>query len=76
MDYTAFVEEYLDYYAETQCVLPERLGEFGEWYREQGHLRRRRARGDATLSRVRMDATLTRRRPSGNAYPADRERRS
>ncbi|WP_226023876.1 hypothetical protein [Halomicrobium salinisoli] len=35
-----FVEENLDYYAETQGVLPERLESFGETYREQGHLTR------------------------------------
>ncbi|WP_336001263.1 hypothetical protein [Halorientalis halophila] len=40
MDLTALVEEYLDYYGETQGVLPERLAEFGDTYREQGHLTR------------------------------------
>jgi hypothetical protein len=35
-----FLAEYLDYYEETQGVLPERLAEFGEAYREQGHLTR------------------------------------
>jgi thermostable 8-oxoguanine DNA glycosylase len=35
-----FVAENLDRYAETQGVLPERLAEFGETYREQGHLTR------------------------------------
>jgi thermostable 8-oxoguanine DNA glycosylase len=34
------VSEYLDSYAETQGVLPERLDEFGRAYREQGHLTR------------------------------------
>ncbi|XGI84475.1 hypothetical protein ACEU6E_04310 [Halorutilales archaeon Cl-col2-1] len=33
-----FVDEYLEVYGETQGVLPERLEEFGEKYREQGHL--------------------------------------
>ena len=32
------VEKYLDFYSETQGVLPERLDEFGEAFREQGHL--------------------------------------
>ena len=32
------VEEYLDYYSETQGLLPEKLDEFGENYREQGFL--------------------------------------
>ncbi|MDY6779878.1 MAG: hypothetical protein SV760_04915, partial [Halobacteria archaeon] len=35
-----FVDDYLDYYSETQGVLPERLQEFGETYREQGYLTR------------------------------------
>ncbi|WP_254769223.1 hypothetical protein [Salinilacihabitans rarus] len=34
------VAEYLDRYAETQGVLPERLDAFGERYREQGYLTR------------------------------------
>ncbi len=34
------VEEYMDYYSETQGVLPERLEEFGEAYRTQGYLTR------------------------------------
>jgi thermostable 8-oxoguanine DNA glycosylase len=34
------VETYLDHYAETQGVLPERLAEFGDAYREQGYLTR------------------------------------
>jgi len=33
-----FVDGYLDVYDETQGVLPERLGEFGRTYREQGYL--------------------------------------
>jgi thermostable 8-oxoguanine DNA glycosylase len=36
----AFVATYLDAYGETQGVLPDRLGEFGERYREQGYLTR------------------------------------
>ena len=36
----ATVETYLDSYAETQGVLPERLESFGERYREQGYLTR------------------------------------
>ncbi|WP_226013508.1 hypothetical protein [Halomicrobium salinisoli] len=36
----SFVADNLDYYAETQGVLPERLESFGETYREQGHLTR------------------------------------
>jgi thermostable 8-oxoguanine DNA glycosylase len=40
MDLAAFVAEYLDHYAETQGVLPDRLAEFGESYREQGYLTR------------------------------------
>lgn len=32
------VEKYLDFYSETQGVLPERLDEFGEAFREKGHL--------------------------------------
>lgn len=32
------IEESLDYYSETQGLLPERLEEFGEKYREQGYL--------------------------------------
>jgi len=39
-DLDAFVAENLDRYAETQGVLPERLDEFGETYRSQGHLTR------------------------------------
>lgn len=35
-----FVADNFEYYAETQGVLPERLAEFGETYREQGHLTR------------------------------------
>ena len=34
------VGEYLDFYSETQGVLPERLDEFGEKFREQGFLTR------------------------------------
>ncbi|MCL9814240.1 hypothetical protein [Natranaeroarchaeum aerophilus] len=34
------VETYLDHYAETQGVLPERLDAFGEQFREQGYLTR------------------------------------
>lgn len=36
----SYVAEYLDYYEETQGVLPERLEEIGAAYREQGHLSR------------------------------------
>ena len=36
----AFVTENLDRYTDTQGVLPDRLDEFGEQYREQGHLTR------------------------------------
>jgi hypothetical protein len=32
------IEQALDYYSETQGLLPERLEEFGEKYREQGYL--------------------------------------
>ncbi|GAA0721570.1 hypothetical protein J2744_000281 [Halorubrum trapanicum] len=39
-DLDAFVAENLDRYAETQGLLPERLEEFGETYRSQGHLTR------------------------------------
>ncbi len=35
-----FVAEYLDEYTDTQGILPERLKEFGEQYRTQGHLTR------------------------------------
>ncbi|WP_158855231.1 hypothetical protein [Halorhabdus sp. CUG00001] len=35
-----FVAKNLDRYADTQGLLPERLAEFGEQYREQGHLTR------------------------------------
>lgn len=35
-----FVADNLDYYAETQGVLPGRLASFGETYREQGYLTR------------------------------------
>jgi len=35
-----FVADNLEYYAETQGVLPERLEAFGEQYRSQGHLTR------------------------------------
>ncbi|MXR52934.1 hypothetical protein GRX03_15145 [Halovenus sp. WSH3] len=34
------IENYLDYYEQTQGVLPERLHGFGEQYREQGYLTR------------------------------------
>ncbi|SDF27739.1 hypothetical protein [Halorientalis regularis] len=40
MDLPALVDEYLDYYEQTQGVLPERLESFGDSYREQGHLTR------------------------------------
>ena len=40
MDLPALVDEYLDYYEQTQGVLPDRLAEFGDSYREQGHLTR------------------------------------
>lgn len=36
----SLVEAYLAYYEQTQGVLPERLAEFGELYRDQGHLTR------------------------------------
>ncbi len=36
----SLIAEYLEYYEQTQGVLPERLVEFGDWYREQGHLTR------------------------------------
>jgi len=36
----SFIDENLDHYAETQGVLPERLAEFGDRYREQGYLTR------------------------------------
>jgi len=39
-DLDAFVAENLDRYAETRGLLPERLDEFGERYRSQGHLTR------------------------------------
>lgn len=32
------ISDNLDYYSETQGVLPEKLDDFGESYREQGHL--------------------------------------
>lgn len=32
------IEQALDYYSETQGLLPEKLEEFGEKYREQGYL--------------------------------------
>ena len=35
-----FVEDNLDYYSETQGLLPEKLAEFGEKYRQQGYLTR------------------------------------
>ena len=34
------VEEYLDFYSETQGVLPEKLDEFGEKFKNQGFLTR------------------------------------
>jgi len=37
---TELVGTYLDRYGETQGVLPDRLAEFGQQYREQGHLTR------------------------------------
>ncbi|QGA80609.1 hypothetical protein [Candidatus Nanohalobium constans] len=33
-----FIEKYLEYYRKTQGVLPEKIQEFGEKYREQGFL--------------------------------------
>ncbi|MEF8756640.1 MAG: hypothetical protein V5A33_00225 [Halobacteriales archaeon] len=36
----ALVADYLEYYEQTQGVLPERLAAVGESYREQGHLTR------------------------------------
>jgi thermostable 8-oxoguanine DNA glycosylase len=35
---TEFIQQNLEVYSETQGVLPERLEEFGENYREQGYL--------------------------------------
>ena len=35
---TDFIEKYMDYYGETQGVLPERIKEFREKYRKQGYL--------------------------------------
>ncbi len=35
-----FIQENLDYYSETQGVLPEKLESFGEKYRDQGFLTR------------------------------------
>jgi thermostable 8-oxoguanine DNA glycosylase len=35
---TEFIEENLEVYSETQGVLPEKLEEFGDKYREQGYL--------------------------------------
>lgn len=40
MDLERIVSKYLDMYGETQGVLPERLKEFGNRYRKQGHLTR------------------------------------
>ncbi|MDY7082394.1 MAG: hypothetical protein SXQ77_08340 [Halobacteria archaeon] len=37
---SALIEEYLDYYSETQGVLPEKLDKFGSTFREQGYLTR------------------------------------
>jgi len=34
------IDDYLEYYTQTQGVLPERIAEFGELYREQGYLTR------------------------------------
>lgn len=34
----SFIEKYLDYYNETQGVLPEKISEFEEKYRDQGFL--------------------------------------
>ena len=39
-DLTSLLPTYLDRYTATQGVLPERLTEFGEMYREQGYLDR------------------------------------
>ena len=36
----SLVADYLDFYSQTQGVLPDRLAEFGEAYRQQGHLTR------------------------------------
>jgi thermostable 8-oxoguanine DNA glycosylase len=33
-----FIEKYLEYYKETQGVLPEKIQGFGEKFRQQGHL--------------------------------------
>ena len=33
-----FIEKYLEYYSETLGVLPEKIEEFGEKYRDQGYL--------------------------------------
>ncbi|MFB6147291.1 MAG: hypothetical protein ABEJ66_00250 [Candidatus Nanohaloarchaea archaeon] len=35
-----FIESYLELYSETQGVLPEKLEQFGETYRQQGYLTR------------------------------------
>ncbi len=36
----ALIADYLDVYAETQGILPDRIAEFGETYRTQGYLSR------------------------------------
>lgn len=35
---SSLIEDYLEYYTETQGILPERLVSFGETYRSQGYL--------------------------------------
>ena len=37
---TEFIKKYLEYYNETQGVLPEKIQDFGEKYRSQGYLTR------------------------------------
>lgn len=54
MDVTEeFIEKYLEKYSETQGVLPEKLGEYGEKFRDQGFLTRKQLYEIAFMSSTR-----------------------
>ncbi len=52
-NYTEFVEKYMEVYSETQGVLPEKINEFGEKYREQEYLTQKQLYGIAYESSTR-----------------------
>ncbi|MFB6241762.1 MAG: hypothetical protein ABEJ36_03075 [Candidatus Nanosalina sp.] len=72
-----FIEEYLERYSETQGVLPEKLEEYGEKYRKEGHLTREQlyeiAYESSTRSayHVRKNPEERCRKVTGNALKAE-----